>query len=577
MAERPENRKTDAKENLAELPIVVRDWISAVALVVAVVLAYLPVWHAGYIWDDDMHLTNNPTIIGPLGLKEIWLPSAGHFYPAVLTTFWLIHAVWGLAPLPYHLVNVAMHAGSAVVLWRALRALAVPGAWFGAALWALHPLQVESVAWVSELKNTQSCLFYLLAILFYLRGLRTGASAWNVALCLLCGIVALESKSSCLVLLAVLPLCAWWMKGRWNWRYWFPPVFLLPICAVAVAITVWPQAGAVPSLDDAQWVRLWPEKIASSGDVIWFYLEKLVWPHPLMAIYPRWQIDASQLTAYSRLVAAGVVLLLLWLKRAEPPARAAFFAFAYFLVALSPFLGLLDQTFWRLSFVEDHLQYLAGMGPLALLAAGLVRLGEAALPGRIGVKAGLAAAVLFMLGILCWQRAQIFETETTLWADTLIKNPNAWLAHNNLGNELLKRGDVNGAIEEFEDALTLNPTFDMAHFSLGNALVQKGLFDDAMAEYRSALKITPSLAKAQLNIGNIYMQKGDLDAAIAAFQAAAEDDPYYAVAHNNLGQAFFLRGRIDEAIAQYEAALAINSSYAPAQTNLAAALARKSH
>src|ERR1019366_3667033 len=146
-----------------------REWLLALLLVTATIVAYLSVWRAGFIWDDDLHLTKNPVIVGYLGFKSIWLTSAATYYPLTLTTFWVEHALWGLNPAPYHAVNVLVHAGCAVLLWRVLRQLGLGGAWLGAALWALHPVQVESVAWITELKNTQSCLFYLTSILFFLK------------------------------------------------------------------------------------------------------------------------------------------------------------------------------------------------------------------------------------------------------------------------------------------------------------------------------------------------------------------------------------------------------------------------
>jgi hypothetical protein len=202
-----------------------RDWLWGLILVLTVVLVYQPVWSAGFIWDDDYHVTANPCIVGPLGLKEIWTTSAWQPFPLVMTVFWVEHALWGLAPLPYHLVNVFQQAMGTVLLWRVLRSLRVPGAWLGAALWALHPVQVESVAWISEMKNTQSCVFYLLTILFFVRWLkardldgRTGAG-WNYGLTLLFAALAMASKSSTVILPVVLGLCAWWMEGKWPWRH----------------------------------------------------------------------------------------------------------------------------------------------------------------------------------------------------------------------------------------------------------------------------------------------------------------------------------------------------------------------
>ena len=146
-----------------------RDWFWALLLIAFVFIAYAQVFRADFIWDDESHLTQNPCVVGPLGLKEIWTTTQAVYYPLVLTTFWALHKFVGLNPLPYHALNVLLHAVSAILLWRVLRLLQVRGAWFGAALWALHPVMVQSVAWVTELKNTQSCVFYLLSILFFLK------------------------------------------------------------------------------------------------------------------------------------------------------------------------------------------------------------------------------------------------------------------------------------------------------------------------------------------------------------------------------------------------------------------------
>src|SRR5271163_2441843 len=257
------------------------DWFLGLILVLAVILIYQPVWYAGFIWDDDVHFTANPCIVGPLGLKEIWTTSAAQFFPLVLTTFWIEHALWGLAPLPYHLVNVLMHGAGAIVLWRVLRSLQAPGAWLGAALWALHPVQVESVAWITETKNTESGLFFLLSILFFVRWLRTRdldgriGGGWNYALTLLFAALAMASKSSTVILPVVLCLCAWWVEGRWQGRNLarVVPIFLMSIAAGVVSMWTLKVHGA----NDPRWALSWAERLAATGDAIWFYLGKLLW------------------------------------------------------------------------------------------------------------------------------------------------------------------------------------------------------------------------------------------------------------------------------------------------------------
>jgi len=526
-----------------------RDWLWGLILILAVVLVYQPVWHAGFIWDDDNHLTANPCIVGPLGLKEIWTTSAAIICPLTLTTFWVEHALWGLNPVPYHLVNVLLHGACALLLWRVLRSLQVPGAWLGAALWALHPVQVESVAWITEMKNTESGLFFLLSILFFVRWLRardldeqTGVG-WNYALTLLFAALAMASKSSTVILPVVLCLCAWWTQGRWHWHNLakVAPLFLMSIAASAVSI--WTQKVELATATDPQWVRTWPERLVTAGDAVWFYLGKLLWPYPLITIYPRWQIDAGQWASYLPLLAVILVLFILWLKH-ESWSRPWFFVFAYFLVALLPVLGLVEHYFLRYSFVGDHFQYLASMGPLALAGVGMVRLADFVIRKRYWLQSTLGAGVLVILGILSWHRAWSYESEEILWTDTLAKNPNCWVGHYNLGVALDQKGQVDEAMVQYQKALEINPHYADPHFNLGVALAQKGQVDEAMAHFRKVLEINPNYAEAYYNLGIALSQKGQIDKAIAQYQKALEIKPGLAEAHNSLGDALVQNGQV---------------------------------
>ena len=593
-----------------------RDWLRGLSLILAVILIYQPVWYAGFIWDDDAHLTANPCIVGPFGLKEIWTTSAADICPLTRSTFWLEHALWGLAPLPYHLVNVLMHGACAVVLWRVLRSLQVPGAWLGAALWALHPVEVESVAWITEMKNTESGLFFLLSILFFVRWLRARESngrtggGWQYEVALLFAALAMASKSSTVILPVVLCLCAWWVEGRWQWRNLarVAPVFLMSIAASALSI--WTQGLFLVTAAGPQWARPWPERLVTAGDAVWFYLGKLIWPHPLITIYPHWQIDADLWISYLPLLAVIVVLFILWLNR-ESWARPWFFVFAYFLAALLPALGLIDNYIFRHSLVFDHFQYLASMGPLALAGAGLVRLADFVLPGRHGLQAvRLGAGVLLVLGILSWQRTWAFQSEETLWTEHVDEEPelrggpqqsrqcsrtkedssttrsfntnNPWKsiptmpeAHNNLGAVLLQKGQVDAAMVEHQQALKIYPNYAEAHNNLGADLLQKGQLDEAISEIRKAVEINPNSAKAHSDLGVALCQKGQMDEAIVQCEKALEINPNYVEAHYNLGNALLQKGRVDEATAQYQNALAINPNYSEAHGNLGVALFQK--
>ena len=549
-------------------------WFWGLILLLAIVLAYLPVWWAGYIWDDDKMLTANPVIVGPLGLKEIWTTSAANFYPLVLTTLWVEHALWGLQPLPYHLANVLMHGACAIVLWRVLRSLTVPDAWLGTALWALHPMQVETVAWVTELKNTQSCLFYLLSIHFFVECLKNSspkgksAGRWSYAVMLLSAALAMASKSSTVILPLVLCLCAWWIEGRWNWRTFAKT---LPVFLISIADSLLSMRMLRGEIDDPIWIRSWPEKLATAGDVIWFYLGKLSWPHPLVPVYSRWKIDADDWTSYLPLLAVIIVLFVLWLKRGTW-SRPVFFAFAYFIVALLPVLGLVNFGYMGYSFVADHFQYLASMGPLALAGALIARGTAFIFAGRPGLQAIPAAGILSVFAFLTWQQCRVYQNARTLWTYTLSWNSECWAAYYNLGLFLFENGQVDDAITHYEKALEIQPNFWKAHNNLGDALLQKGQVEEAMSHFRRALELHPSLGEAQNNIGNALLKVGNVDDAVAAFQKAVDLSPNNAVMHNDFGLALAKKGQMDAALDQFQKAVTIDPLNADAQYDLGNAL-----
>jgi tetratricopeptide (TPR) repeat protein len=601
-----------------ERPSWQREWLWAFLLVALVFISYARVLNAHFIWDDESHLTRNPCVVGPLGLKEIWTSARAVYYPLVLTTFWTVHRFAGLSPWPYHLLNVLLHAGSAVLLWQVLRQLNVRGAWLGAALWALHPVMVQSVAWVTELKNTQSGFFYLLSIFCFLkwderlrirRILRIKGTAdqdravsrppWRLAgdgyclmwfaLSLSFFILATLSKPSVVMLPVVLALCLWWLTGRIYWRdiAAFAPFVL--ISALASVWTIVEQkfhAGAI----GAEWAQTWPERLIIAGRAIWFYVAKLAWPYPLIFIYPRWKINSSQLMAYLPLVAALGGLLVLWLIRAKW-SRAVFFAAAYYVVSLFPVLGFFSVYFFRYSFVSDHFQYLASMGPLALAGAGIVtacsRLAASrrfsALPSTLRHRAsvtalflGICGTLLLSLVCLTWRQTAVYHNLVTLYTGTLTKNPGCWMAHYNLGIALNDQGDADGAIAHYRQAIELWPNYTEAHYNLGRLLAQKGQLGDAIAHYQKVLEVNPADAGAHNNLGATLFASGRADEAIAHYRKALEIQPDYADASCNLASALLSRGALDGAIAYYSACLAISPDQPEAQYNLASALLRKS-
>lgn len=556
----------------------------------------------GFVWDDDLHVTANPTIIGPLGLKEIWTSARANYFPLVLTNFWLQHATWGLNPAGYHAVTVLCHALSAVLLWRVLAALRVPGAWIGAALWALHPVQVESVAWISELKNTQSAIFFLLAARFFVRWLDAPAEGKPARsaylLTLACAAMALMSKPSTVMLPVALALMAWWRRGALRRRELtaLAPFFFLS--ALVSGWTIWEQkfhSGAV----GADWSQTGIERGLIAGRVIWFYLGKLVWPHPLVFIYPRWTVRAEALLDWVPLLLVGLVLLGLWLGRTGPW-RPVWLAGLYFGALLFPVLGFFDVYFFRYSFVGDHFQYLASMGPLALAGAGLARL-----PRWVG--SAVTAVLLTVLGGLTVQQARIYKDHVALWSATVAENPVAAMAWMNLADSLSKEGrhleaivalqrglalrpdafdaysDLGceyvlvgrpaEALVQFDTALRLQPDNPVTHNNRGNALCYLGRREEGVAEYRRALVLRPGYGEAHYNLGTALVEIGHAAEALEHFDVALQVNPRQAEAYDNRGNALRALGRGAEAIAAHRTALRLRPDFAEAHNNLAIDLA----
>ena len=568
-----------------------RNLVFGLGLVTAVVLCFSPALPGDFLWDDDLHITANPTIVGPLGLKEIWTTAAANYFPLVLTNFWVQHALWGLNPFGYHVVTLLFHALAAVLLWRVLVGLNARGAWLGAALWALHPVQVESVAWICELKNTQSAVFFLGAILGWLRWLEVGRASDPpptsptrsqdgasprltlshpaYAGALVCALLAILSKPSTVPLPVVLALCVWWRRGRFTWRDLIPlvPFFLLSFGAAGW--TIWEQrvnSGA----QGAAWAQRWPERFVIAGNAVWFYIGKLAWPADLIFIYPRWEIAATPLALVPF---AGVVLVVAGLWRGRAGAlRPVFFAAIFFGALLFPVLGFFSIYFFRYSFVGDHFQYLASMGPLALAGAAItVALDR--WPAVLGwVRPVFSALLIGGLGFLTWRESAVYLSSETLWRATMARNPAASMAWFNLGSTLLKEGRHEEAIACLREGLRLRPDDAPGYNDLGCELVVVGRAEEALPIFARALELRPAYAEVHNNLGNALRSLGRVDEAVACYERALQLKPAYAEAHNNLGCELAAKGRTTEAIYHLEQAVRLKPGNSTNHNNLGNAL-----
>ena len=294
------------------------------------------------------------------------------------------------------------------------------------------------------------------------------------------------------------------------------------------------------------------ERVLIASRAIWFYLSKIFWPSDLTFIYPRWQIDVANPLAYFGLIAALAAALLIYYGR-RWFGRGVEVAALFFVATLSPLLGFIMLYTFRYTFVADHYQYLAGIGPIALASAGLVRLGESMRPTRWFLT-GVSFIILAFLGALTWRQSATYRDLETLWGTTISKNPSCWMAYNNLGVLQFQKGDVDEAILKYKQSLRLNPDYPEARYNLGSALLQQGEVEGATKECERAIELQPNDPDAHVILGNAFMAKQDLDRAINEYQRALALRPEDGNAHYNLGVGLRQKGEIDRAAREFEKA-----------------------
>ncbi len=540
------------------------DWKWAVLLLAATLIAYQPIWHAGFIWDDDSHVTP-PELRSLRGLLRIWtqLGATQQYYPFVYSVFWLENKLWGDAPLGYHLVNVVLHVCSALLVVRIFRQLKISGGWFAAALFALYPIEVESVAWVSELKNTLSGVFYLGAMLVLLKFDQTrDARKYAIALALF--VLGLLSKTVIATLPGAWLVLIWWQRGRISWKRDVPAV--LPFVGAGLA------AGLVTSFierkllhaEGSEFHFTFIERCLIAGRDIWFYLGKFVWPVNLAFFYPRWNVSQAVWWQYLFPMAAALLAgLLVWKRQ-----RGLLAAFLFFAGTLFPALGFFNVFPFRYSLVADHFQYLAILGPITLVAVAFSAASKRLLSAAPVLPFAAGSVALAILGTLTWRQCQTYTDPDALWDHTYRLNPDCWMAHNYSGCKLLDKGKLDEAISEFNIALAANPFDVTTRDNLGIALLQKGNVAEANAQFQQSLQTDPDSPETFNDLSAALRQQGRLDEAIAYGQKAVAARPIFTSAHYNLGLALADKGDTEGAIAQYEAAVQIHPEFANAQNNL---------
>ena len=498
------------------------------------------------------------------------LAPPSRYYPLVHSVFWLEHKLWGDSPLGYHLINVLLHVFSALLLVKILRQLKIPGAWLAAALFALYPVEVESVAWVSELKNTLSGVFYLGAALAYL-GFDRNRCGRNYALALGLFLLGLMSKTVIASLPGALLVVFWWQRGKLSWKRDVLPLIPFFIAGVGAGLlTAWVERKFLHA-EGAEYNFPIIARFLIAGRDIWFYLSKLVWPVDLAFFYPSWNV--SQALWWQYLFPAAVLLLLgvlVWRRWRGPLA-----ALLFFVGTLFPALGFFNVYPFRYSLVADHFQYLASLGPLTLAAAGITAGLTLFRKSKPFLEPMLCAMLLLVLGTLTWKQCGMYANAETLWRATYRLNPDSWMAHDYLGLQYLRQGKMDEAIAQFQEAVEIKPGFVDGRDNLGIALMQKGNVDEAIVQFRKVLEIKPGYADACNSLGIALRRKGRVGEAITYYEMALRTNPDFTDARYNLGRALFDEGKVDEAIIQYQEALKIEPDYVDAHNNLGMALLQK--
>lgn len=546
-------------------------WLPGWLIVLLVAVVYTPALSAGFIWDDDDYVTENPQLRTAEGLAEIWFEpeKTPQYYPLVHTTFWIEYALWELSPSGYHFNNILLHGLAAMFLWRVLRKLKLPGAWFAAALFAVHPVEVESVAWVTERKNVLSAFMYMMSALAYLNftGI-DGASEernWKFyGLSLLCFLGALLSKTVTASLPGAILVVFWWKRGSLKLRDFVPLIPFFAIGASAGLFTAYWESTHVGA-EGADWDLSWLERFMVAGRISLFYVTKILWPHPLAFIYPRWDVSSSQPLQYFFPLAVVGILATTWIMR-NRIGRGWLAAFLFLGGSLFPALGFLNVYPMRFSYVADHFQYIAGVGVFALLGAGFHRFWHHENP--FAIKNVAIVAIYLVLSTITYRQISSYKDLETLWRDTMRKNPGAWIAHNNLGILLRDRGDVAEAEACYREAIRLLPKFVDARNNLGNVLLERGDVDEALVLYREAIEFDPENVRVNINLASALMEKGQYDEALEYANKAngmAPDHPDFLYKR---GSIYWRMRNVEAARADFERSVELDPKHAKARSNL---------
>ncbi len=551
--------------------------IQGAMIVLAGLWIYSPVYHGDWLWDDDVLLTQNATVqSGSLaGLVKLWLsPDGIDYFPLSYTLLWLQWPFFGLQSTGYHVTSILLHVTSSLLVWLLLTRMRIPGAWISALVFTIHPACVESVAWVSETKNTLSLVLFLASCIFWIAQDEREAGPPRERLylaSLALFLLAMFAKTSVVAMPVLTLLYAWWKRGRVTTldAVRAAPLFLISL--VLGLVTIHYQHGRAIGVEQLPVGGL-DSRIAIAGMAILFYLATIVWPLHLLPIYPRWEVDPPTIWQFLPWLVLGIGGWWLWTNRRADWARNTIFALGFFLLMIAPVLGFVDISFMRITWVADHFLYLPMIGPLALIVATLTSWVERRGERERTLVTIMAGGLLVMLALNAFFYAVSWVDEEHLWEYTLAANHDAWQAHNRLGAKKLANGDLEGAYYHFRNSSRLRPDLGETKNNLAIALMRKGNLDEAIKTYEEALRASPNLLQIRVNLAEAYGQVGRFAEARDLYETLLPADPANAMMRNNYAITLFKTGAKEQAAEEFRLALKLKPDLKAAQQGLDAVL-----
>jgi protein O-mannosyl-transferase len=539
----------------------------------ATFLTHWPAVSGGFIWDDDAHVTRLD-LTNLEGLKRIWiqLGATQQYYPLLHSFFWLQNQIWGNNSVYYHITNIILHAIFCILLVRFLQLLNIKGSYLVGIIVAIHPVYVETVAWITEEKNTLSSVFYIICAIHYIK-FDKDRRMDNYISALLYFILALLCKTVTATFPAAILLIIWWQRGYLKFKTDLIPTIPFWIFGASAGLfTAWVEKHIIGA-QGADFQLTLIERILLAGRVIIFYIGKILYPVNFIFIYPHWDIKQDNIILYINIIFLFILIYLLYKYAIKGNSydrftRTPLVGLLYFIGTLFPVLGFFNVYPFMFSYVADHFQYLASIGIIVLVVNIFVYIYDLVSENYKVIINVLLGISLALLSVASYERSTHFISAEELYNETIRQNPNAWMCRNNLGAILLNRGDIYGALAQFEEAIKIRPAYADAQSNLANVFLRIGKLKEAIEHGEISCQLRPNGAENENNLAIAYASIGDYRNAILHYNKSISSRPNYVEPYNNLGNCYKSMGNYDEALKYYKFALNIKPDFHDTYANM---------